>query len=177
MYENTPSAKDISQKLDYFSLWIKMFWNGWYGFIVAYDIIAVIDGKQKTEYSTYKAGKDLRNSSLVCPSHQRGGWKSRQHPGHVLCCQPGRGPVRTGTQVSRLQGLSQQPSLFTFLPKFSKPSFAAFIWLFTCSYNAMIFSAWKYSLLPYYHVFYPLFTLVIPSPVSPLDAPWCAICS
>lgn len=65
VYKNTPSAKDIFHKLDYFSMWVKVFWNGWYGFIVADDIMEVMAGKGRTEYMKHKAGKDLQNSSLI----------------------------------------------------------------------------------------------------------------
>lgn len=63
--KNAPSVKDIFHKLDYFSMWVKMFWNGWYGFIVADDIMDVIDGKGRTEYMKHKAGKYLQNPSLI----------------------------------------------------------------------------------------------------------------
>ena len=65
VYKNTPSAKDISCKLGYSSVLIKMFWNGWYDFIVAYDIIEIIDWKGRTEYLKHKAGKEFRNLSKI----------------------------------------------------------------------------------------------------------------
>ena len=52
VYKNTPSAKDISYKLGYPSMLVKMFWNGWYDFIVAYDIIEIIDWKEQNTWST-----------------------------------------------------------------------------------------------------------------------------
>ena len=42
-----------------------MFWNGWYDFIVAYDIIEIIDWKGRTEYLKHKAGKEFRNLSKI----------------------------------------------------------------------------------------------------------------
>ena len=65
VYKNTPSAKDISYKLGYSSVLIKVFWNGWYDFIVAYDIIEIIDWKGRTEYLKHKAGKEFRNLSKI----------------------------------------------------------------------------------------------------------------
>lgn len=51
VYKNTPSAKDISYKLGYSSMLVKMFWNGWH-FIFAYDIIEIIDWKEESTWST-----------------------------------------------------------------------------------------------------------------------------
>lgn len=51
VYKNTPSAKDISYKLGYSSMLVKMFWNGWH-FIFAYDIIEIIDWKEQSTWST-----------------------------------------------------------------------------------------------------------------------------
>lgn len=38
----------------------------------------VIDGKHRTKYLKNKAGKDLRNPSLISLSYQKGKWKSRE---------------------------------------------------------------------------------------------------
>lgn len=179
MYENTPSAKDIFQKLDYFSLWIKMFWNRWYGFIAAYDIMEVIDGRQKTEYSMHKAGKDLQNSSLLSSFHQRGERKSREHPGMCWAASQGGASQDGNPGLPPAGPLYSSPPYFLFFPNSLSPVLKH-LFDYSSVHIMLSFLVHENTLSCLIIMRYPLFTRVIHSPVSPLDTPryviWSELC-